>query len=573
MVKTKMHALDEQDMQSRFMKFIANLGQQSLTKQGIAYFRLPDFRPVYVISNPKLIEQLYSASSQHKFSQKKFFNRLAMVLGPNNLMSSDLGSDFHRQVRASILSRNEAIRPQLAMHVMDFFKEYQTKQREKRQTLATFMDALSRKILLVTYFGKEIIDEFEELYQPHLTKQLIECLFNLDPITDKDSKKLLALRNEIFSLSCRLIFSPELNSILLKPDSWLVHLLKTHLASFKELRAELEDISVRPEVLDAEQCQKLLNYARQKGDSTTLSRAVRDVVNESLFIPLLGFDATATTLIAALKIAIQDKRVYKILKQEIQEHHASSQYVLRSAWDSDQKRPLTYAEAVVLEALRIAPPAMLIPEMVREPIKLKIEGEEVILTANSLLFIPLESVHKQPANFPDIPLSAHGQKILGKPVIKSCDIFPERWLPQSLSGEPYHLNFFQNSPSELFPRQLEKQGRFLTFKTGARRCPGLRLAFTEILLTLTMLHHYEIELEGEEELHLRFNYHTALQRNGGSGLITLQAAKQAENVFREREAREFKAIERNREATFQKGGNKLETISEADSPTFSSMNL
>lgn len=523
-----------QQLQAQFMNFVVKLGTQSLQQgRGIGSFKLPHLKrtPVFVLSNRTAIQQLYTRDNEKKFGQQQFFTRLALILGSNNLMSSKLGSDTHKMIRQAILNRNEAFRPKVAQMVADFFQEYE-QQTAQNSSLSEVMDKLSRRVLLSTYFGENVVQQFEELYNSNLTKQLIDSLFSLDPIKEEEKEELLMLRTTIFKLGCQLIYSsPALTTQLTQEQSWLNYLLTVRIIKDSKLKKELEQLGIMgTETLSAEQAQLLISCALKNTtnnldealNDSPLSQLVQDVVNESLFIPLLGFDATATVLITALRIAIQDKRIYSIIKNEMQQKTSSEeQFEVNSTWDNHH---LSYAEAVLLEALRLAPPAPIVPEMMNETVNLQLDDFVLTLPKGALVFIPLESLHTHTAHFPNITLSQRGQQQLGKKVISAKDIFPERWGPKSSLGTVYNADFFEDEPQGLRPGALEKQGGLLSFKTGARRCPGLRIAITEILSLLRLLAIYEFELTDEEQLKLRFNYATPLQRNGGLGLLKISPA-------------------------------------------------
>ncbi|WP_052679406.1 cytochrome P450 [Legionella micdadei] len=537
-------------LQTRFMSFVADLGARSLQEggSGVGYFRLPNLTPVYVLSNRAVIKKFYEGNAyldneqkkQIRFGQKKFFTRLAIILGQDNLMSADLGSATHSEVRAAILSRNEMFRPKIADLVLRYFKEYEKS--EQGRPLSDVMDALSRQVLIATYFDPLVINQFETLYKPELTKELISFLFSLDPISTNEQQSLVKLREKIFELGCNLIFSTsEIKQQLLEEKSWLNYLLKIRVLGNEALQDELArlDIFVSPKrELSSSQCERLVRYAISNNDRTPLAAAVKDAVNESLFIPLLGFDATATALITSLRIIIQDRRIYTLVMKEIREKLANQEdFVLHSPWDLGKEGALSYMEAVILEALRLSPPAPMIPETINETLSLGIDGKTLVLPKGALVFIPLESLHVHPSYFPDIPLSPRGQEILGKQSMSASDIFPERWLPKH-KDEIYNADFFQEgylneTDSSVNPRQLEKEGGLLTFKTGPRRCPGLRIALAEILALFKMLSVFKFELDNEENLALGFHYATPLQRNGGKGTITitpLEETKQTATV-------------------------------------------
>lgn len=54
---------------------------------------------------------------------------------------------------------------------------------------------------------------------------------------------------------------------------------------------------------------------------------------------------------------------------------------------------LSYIEAVILEALRISPPAPVIPEIIMQPFNLDINGKNLELPQGSLVFMPMEALH------------------------------------------------------------------------------------------------------------------------------------------------------------------------------------
>lgn len=514
-------------LQTHFMTFITELATRSLDKHhsGIGYFRLPNMTPVFVLSNKTAIQQLYARNNEKKFGQRQFFNRLAVILGQDNLMSSNLGSNTHAMIRSAILMRNESFRPQVAEVVAAFFQEYEAQQETQVKTLNEIMDKLSRQVLLATYFGQDIIKPFETLYNSKLTKELIDCLFSLEPIRQEEKKNLFLLRNRIFELGCRLIFSTEaITSQLMQEQSWLNYLLTVRVLKNSEIKSQLKELDISSTTrLSAEHAEILVRYAIEHKDDNPLSVLIRDVVNESLFIPLLGFDATATVLITALRIAIQDKRIYSIVKNEIQQKiSVGEHFELHSPWDSNS---LSYTEAVLLEALRLSPPAPIVPEVINEAITLDIDGTLLTLPAGALVFIPMQSLHTHSFHVPDLLLSQAGQEALGKQKISAKDIFPERWCPKNNKGHVYNSNFFTEELIFNRPGTLEKQGGLLSFKTGARRCPGLRIAMTEVLSLFRMLGSYKFELTAEEQLELRFNYETPLQRNGGLGLLRISPRK------------------------------------------------
>jgi cytochrome P450 len=530
-----MHSSKENQgqLQARFMNFIVQLGKRSLSEgTGVGHFRLPNLTQVFALSNREVIKKFYEGNTyiganqtrQIRFGQKKFFNHLAVILGPDNFMSSDLGTSHHSAARAAILSRNEAFRPKVANFALQYFEAYaKTKQ---GRSLSEVMDTLSRQVLIATYFDPSIINQFEALYDPALTQKLVSSIFSLNPVGPAEREYLLKLREEIFELGTKLIFStPQTKQGLLNETSWLNQLLKMKILNNEAFQDELEPFHLDG-TITRDQCEQLIRYALANRDDTPLSAAIRTAVDESLLIPLLGFDATATALLTTLRIIIQDRRIYTRVMEEIQEKHARGEaFELHSPWDIGKNGELTYTEAVIMEALRLVPPVPMIPEMINETFSVQVNGKPLTFPAGAMVFIPLQNTHTDAQHFPDIPLSAKGQELLGKPVITANDIFPERWLPQK-EGKIYNTDLFaegtvSETASSVNPSELQRDGGLLTFKTGSRRCPGLRIALTEILSLVKMFNFFKFELTGEEELSFNLKYETALSRNGGKSILSI----------------------------------------------------
>ncbi|KTD52218.1 Cytochrome P450 [Legionella quinlivanii] len=522
--------LSKEKIQETFMQFVVDLGKKSLqpNHKGISLFLLPNLSRVYVITKPALIHQIYNNRAlQGKYGQTPLFNRLDYILGPNNLMSSKNGTPGHDNLRGAILRRNEDLlhrknqenRYELEALIEEFFELQSADVNPNKKTLGQVMDALSRRVLLYNYFSKKSIDVFETLYHPSLTQELMGCLFDIEPVSDTEKMQLWSLREKIFNFGCLLLQQGELKEELCATDSWLNRLMTAHVLDKKALEEELLSRGIDPKrPLTERDCSNLIEFAKCQGDTCALSSAVIDALNESLFIPLLGFDATATLLITTLRIMLQDPRILKMVRHELAA--ADFDHSKLSTWGGEEK--LSYTEAVILEALRILPPAPAIPEVVQEPLELKQYGQSITLPQGALLLMPLEAIHQDSSNFPDIYLSEEAEALLGKKVVTAKDIFPERWLPVDHQGNHYNAHLFTDTPQSIHPAQKEKEGSFLSFKTGRRRCPGLRLALGEALSVVKMLTKFDFEIKGEDALNFPFVYKTPLQRQGGKGHLTVR---------------------------------------------------
>lgn len=500
------------NIETQFMQFIANLGIQSLNAQtGVGYFYLPKIGSVYVLSEQPLINQLYAEQNKANFSQLRFFNTLALILGPNNLMSSPLSSAAHSRIRTSIYERNEKFIPHTRAVVTDFFQKYAME--NKAQSLSAMMDALSRRVLLSNYFDECLVDFFEKHYEPQLSKDLLASIFQLEELSTEKHKSILELRNKLFKFSCDLLLLPEIKNKIFAKNTWLNYLLQVRIEENPALLNKLFSLNISnsPENLQAADWEILLHYAINKQDTDELSALVRDVVCESFFIPLLGFDATATMLITSLRIAIQDPRIKAIVTQEIKQLSASNPSLSLLGTNGSYK--LSYMEAIILEGLRLSPPAPIIPEIVTNTFYINTNGQKLKLPKDSLIFIPMEGLHTHSANYPDIPLSKKGQDMLHTMSVDSKTVFPERWKPVDPEGTQYNADYFSQ------PHSAPKA--FSPFKLGARQCPGKRLAMSEAISVFTVLDMYDFQLTNEDTLNFPYSYDKPFQRNGGEGALKI----------------------------------------------------
>lgn len=495
------------DSKIHFTKAMLTLGEQSLNQNGVGYCWLPVAGHIFILSKPQHIEALYNQPGS-VFSQISFFERLAVVLGTGNLMSSEVHSATHSTLRQAILNRNKQFLQHLPQIVHDFFEKYR---KQPPQPLTEVMEKLSRAVLLSAYFEKNIVNRFEKKYATvtNLTEDLLS-LIELEMLSHKKHNDLLAVRERLFAFGYGLLCVPN------QPDavfSWLTLLLKVRVQQHVKICRDMHILLQKTEEpgqwpsLSSYDWQQLLSYARVHGDKTPLSTSLRDTVNESIFIPLLGFDATATMLCTTIRIIMENPRIKVQVKEEMR---------LLKTTTPKLSSHMGYLDAVMQEALRLFPPTPLIPEIVTARFSIPCNGRILTFPKQAMILIPLELLHR----YPPIELTPKEQQQFDQILINSGTVFPERYNPRKPDGELFHMRLYPSLPDY----------SFFSFKgkkpAAKRRCPGSSLALSEGTQVMhELLDKGDFTLLDHQPLTFFNDYEKSIQRSQGGGLLALATPK------------------------------------------------
>lgn len=203
----------------------------------------------------------------------------------------------------------------------------------------------------------------------------------------------------------------------------------------------------------------LLLAARDEDGSRMSDEQLRDEV-VTLF--LAGHETTALALTYTLQLLAKNPEVEAKLVAEIDEVLAApgpgAAGAPRDPTTADLPK-LRYCEAVILESMRMYPPAWILSRAVREPVSLC----GALLPKDALVWIPQWLLHRDPRWFPE-PRSFR----------------PERWLAEA--GE------------EGLRKRLPRC-QYMPFGAGQRMCIGNSFAMMEAVLILaTWLAHLRFEV-------------------------------------------------------------------------------
>jgi len=178
-----------------------------------------------------------------------------------------------------------------------------------------------------------------------------------------------------------------------------------------------------------------------------------------------GYDTTSITLTYALYLLSQHPEVTEKCLEEIR--------MVGSLKDFDK---LAYCNAVVLETLRMYPPATVVHRCVQKTIKLPGNGYEI--PAGTNVIMPVWSIHRDIQNFAFRPL----------------DFLPERWVrEENLVGEDgkTKARWVERDPSKedetLSSVPAANPKALFSFSGGGRNCPGMKFAKQEAVIVLAGL--------------------------------------------------------------------------------------
>lgn len=212
----------------------------------------------------------------------------------------------------------------------------------------------------------------------------------------------------------------------------------------------------------------ILRTANVDGDDMT-DDAIGDILMTLLFG---GYDTTSITLTYALYLLAKNPEIQAECVKEVKTVFANH---------TDQVTPeqLPYTQAVVLETLRLYPPAPVTSRNLEKDMEL---SEGVIVPKGTMMLVPVWSVQRDERNYP-----------------RPLEVLVERWIrPSSAKSgawEERPASDTDGNPS-IAPANRDA---FCVFSAGARNCVGKKLALQEAVTLLALLVK-DLKFEAVEEV-------------------------------------------------------------------------
>ena len=200
--------------------------------------------------------------------------------------------------------------------------------------------------------------------------------------------------------------------------------------------------------------------------------AIGDIMMTLLFG---GYDTTSITLSYALYLLATNPTIQSECVKEVE--------TVFTADEEFTEDELPYTRAVVLEVMRLYPPAPVTARNLEKPMEL-VPG--TILPKGTMMLVPIWSIQRDERNF-ERPL----------------EMLPERWVKRAANNGSGKGSLWEDRPSDDIQSSPDippaNRDAFCVFSAGARNCVGRKLAIQE---AVTLLAHLveKLKFEALEEV-------------------------------------------------------------------------
>jgi cytochrome P450 len=409
--------------QLQFLRDPFKTVQQRFERYGNIYRVVQGKSAFYVAREPEHVREVLVSNAAAFDKQHSAFQRLSLLLG-DALLTSD-GERWRRQRR---LVQPAFARPRLieysAVMADEAAKLLERLPRGTRIDIAREINGLTLRIVTRTLFGQELVEA-----------------------ENGETARAMRDLNRWFAVPALFLrLTPgarkALDRAMITLDAKIAQLIE----------AKREQLTREPE-----RCTDLLSALLSARDADGAALAPRELRDQLLTLYLAGHETTSQALTFTLYLLSQHPHAQETL-------HAELERVLqgRTPGYADLER-LPYTEQVVKEALRLYPPAPVIPR--RAALDATLGPYEIPRGSEVVLWSYL--VHRDPRYYPQ----------------------PERFLPERFTPEA---------------EATRPKGSYLPFGAGQRACIGQAFAMIETQLVLaTLAAQLRFEHAGRGALRLR----------------------------------------------------------------------
>lgn len=201
---------------------------------------------------------------------------------------------------------------------------------------------------------------------------------------------------------------------------------------------------------------------REVGDDKERADDLEELLGDTMMSLLFaGYDTTSITLTYALYMISQNPEVEHLCLEEIR----------------SKPETATYCKGVILETLRMYPPAPAVPRTLLKPVKLR---GGFVAPKGAHTIVPIWLIHQDESAFPQ------PDQFRPDRWVRRDDQQANRWVDRE-EGHTADDDVDATSSSSCSSIPAANRKAFLAFSAGARSCPGQRFAMQEAIGALAEL--------------------------------------------------------------------------------------
>ncbi|GAB0098876.1 Cytochrome P450 [Sergentomyia squamirostris] len=305
----------------------------------------------------------------------------------------------------------------------------------------------------------------KELSSKYTTDVVSNCIFGVDASSFTNEKPIIReMGKELFTPSARILIYffiqtifPAIRSIYKMSfvpknvEKFFISIMKDAIAFRKKTNVDRFDY---------------LHYLLELQEKKNLNEL--DLVAHAVTFFLDGFETSSVSLSFTLYEVARNKNVQEKLRAEIKETLAK-----HGKLSHDVVLDMPYLDQVIMESLRLYPPASQLAKNTTEKCELKIsEGEYKTLDKGTEIYIPIYSIHRDSEHYDQ----------------------PDEFIPERFNPENGGTKAFRD------------KGVLVPFGDGPRICLGMKFAQAQMkAAVVSLINNFEISVNSKTQIPIVFD--------------------------------------------------------------------
>lgn len=225
--------------------------------------------------------------------------------------------------------------------------------------------------------------------------------------------------------------------------------------------------------------------------SPSISLSDSEVLGNLFVFMVAGHETSANTIHFTLILLALHPNTQKKVHKELD---VISQGRSAATWSFEHDFPRLldgFLGATVSESLRIISPSLTLPKTTLRPQRLRIDGKDVTLPANTLIRLCVPCVHRNPHCWPHGPPANPQNPAFPLDNLDNDleEYKPERWMAskKKQGGANGHGSSADSCSISNAKSQKPPKGAYIPFSDGQRSCLGRRFAQVEMMAALAVI--------------------------------------------------------------------------------------